>query len=188
MEIAITVKVNLCMLQKFNIARLFKTFTSYYRVIEHGVNVNLRDGMENPYEVGAPLFDLIQEWEIFNEISRNSQNLFNDIIGLVDEDYQEDSLYTYETESFYYSSNLTIWEDFTKELKSINRYFPNTAIVNSIIEILNQSIFSMPANAMLYRGRIGRHEIKDMGAPPPNLASSGRAKSPRHFLSLYGER
>jgi len=83
-----------------------------------------------------------------------------------------------------------IWEGFSEEIKSKNRFFPDTDIrVETLESCLRSSISKIEAGTLLYRGRnnatsTDAYPRDQMGTPPSTLASSGRA-NPQGIAYLY---
>ncbi|MDR0853635.1 MAG: RES family NAD+ phosphorylase [Clostridiales Family XIII bacterium] len=78
------------------------------------------------------------------------------------------------------------WSDFTKSIKENNRFHTNH-INESILEIFCSERKIYKADEFLYRARISNHEMlteKQMGAPKPRQATSGRA-NPEGISCLY---
>lgn len=77
-------------------------------------------------------------------------------------------------------NQLESWAEFSKEIRSRNRYFPQTRLDREVLrEALLGSVANLSASTRLFRARVvppGRTlGASEMGAPPPHLASAGRA-------------
>lgn len=138
-------------------------------------------------EGGISLFDLVvDKLKIFSAKNSNSIGLFNSIISgneyLLEKKYHiEDSSKTFES-----------WLLFIDEIKSKNRFFPQTKLYKDIfsqslnsVESESSSFFSLVETLKIkfqpglhyYRGRTNEEKltIDKMGMPPPHMASGGRA-------------
>ncbi len=165
------------------IADKFNIFTPYYELLEHGTNFIYGD---NPTEVGEFLYVLIQnEWNIFEDSLTPCENLFDDIMYHTDMNFDCSDLYVRAEHSFTFRSYHDYWDQLTEEIKHGNRFFPQNGFISEdIAGILEENVFVLPQNSILYRGRIGKHSIDTMGAPPNQYAAPGRA-NPKGISYLY---
>ncbi len=143
---------------------------------------------------GQSLVSLIQEdWGIFQS---KTKNVAQEILMLI----SADSLYKFNSSSFY-ERNYTLeqdynevnWVDFQNEIKHENRYFSKLFSHQDQIElkkILPYVSSEMVADSQcFYRARINEDGIepfplKEMGAPPSQKATAGRA-NPFGISYLY---
>lgn len=91
--------------------------------------------------------------------------------------------------------DVATWAQFSKEIRTLNRYFPQSAPDREVLkQTLMGSIHTVGADATLYRARLteGTKAPKPhkMGAPPAKLATAGRANPvgiPYLYLSFDAE-
>lgn len=73
------------------------------------------------------------------------------------------------------------WNDFKRYLRNENRFHARYINLEILAELLNDTISIIPQDTKLYRARIAKdvkgYSKKDMGAPPEDVASAGRANS-----------
>jgi len=80
-------------------------------------------------------------------------------------------------------SEMKQWEDFIKEIRTRNRYFPSKKIhLKTLAQLLPSQEYRLPRNTDLFRARICENRTKayprkDMGKPPVHISAtqSGRA-------------
>lgn len=134
---------------------------------------------------------LAKDWEIFSDIGENEIiNIVRELSPTVVEDIPE--LFTspvgilekYNIEYLKEHSILRTqkWDDFVEVIKHKNRFHTNlinTKLLEQYCLHINKAIDD--PNQRFYRGRISRtprgFKKKEMGAPPANLATDGRANS-----------
>lgn len=134
--------------------------------------------------------ELLTNWNIFNKLS--ATNVYNIITGICSEKYQQfpdlfdqpvgiAELYNPEYLNEHSLLRTNSWEDFVNALKTQNRF--HTKHLN--LEILERfcSYIRKPykKGTYFYRGRISSSAglcTDDMGAPPHEKASAGRANAP----------
>ena len=134
---------------------------------------------------------LFEEWDIFSNISSDNAleivkavsddavndfpQLFTDHIGIV-EKYDKDYLKVHSI------LRTDKWSDFVDSIKNSNRFHTN--LIN--LDLLAKYCYTISKKLPLdkkryYRGRISDNpkgfSPKDMGAPPPGIASDGRANA-----------
>ncbi|HFD31770.1 MAG TPA: RES domain-containing protein [Gammaproteobacteria bacterium] len=138
-------------------------------------------------ESGIVLVELLKEdWGLFSNLDiAHSKELLADIIDdgqIVRKRFTPSELCK--------SDRLTAWVELRNELMYQNRYFPNTEIDEDRFVNLLSFLTTTLANISdsWYRARIQKDEhiidIKEMGAPPNNIASHGRA-NPAGIPYLY---
>lgn len=73
------------------------------------------------------------------------------------------------------------WEDFKKSLRNRNRFHDNHINLEVLREVLAGAKRTIPAGRNFYRARIAQDKegfkCKEMGAPPDDVATAGRANS-----------
>lgn len=73
------------------------------------------------------------------------------------------------------------WEDFRKYLRNENRFHVKYLNLEIFAEVLADTISIIPQGTRLYRARVANdkngYKPKEMGAPPDDIASAGRANS-----------
>ena len=73
------------------------------------------------------------------------------------------------------------WDDFRKYLRNENRFHAKYINLGLLSEVLQDTVSIIPKGASLYRARLAKNEhgygVGEMGAPPDDLASAGRANS-----------
>lgn len=73
------------------------------------------------------------------------------------------------------------WDDFRKYLRNKNRFHAKYINLEILAEVLQDTISVISQGTNLYRARVAKNEKgyegQDMGAPPDDLASAGRANS-----------
>lgn len=88
----------------------------------------------------------------------------------------------------YKSDKLIVWERLRTELMHENRYFPTTRLDLERLEELLENLKAEHVPTIWYRARLQPMEIpysrEEMGAPPPRIASHGRA-NPAGIPYLY---
>lgn len=134
---------------------------------------------------------LRSEWNVF---SGSSENVFEIIKGIVDESlFLSDKLLVepvgipqlHDEEYLQRKSILGIhtWEEFKKSIRNVNRFHNDYINFVLLRELLREAAISIPAGEKLYRARVSNERggvgfsRKEMGAPPDDIASSGRANS-----------
>ena len=154
---------------------------------------NLKDYFEqviNIYkedESGKMLVELLRDdWGLFPNLDiAHSKELLADILDdgqIVRKPFSPSEICK--------SERLTVWVELRNELMYQNRYFPNTEIDENRFANLLSFLTTTLANLSYtwYRARIQRDEhiidINEMGAPPNNIASHGRA-NPAGIPYLY---
>lgn len=132
---------------------------------------------------GISLYSILGEYlKIFSENVLNKQNLFNSIIP-PNSKYNE---FKYKVISE--NDSAENWKEFSLEIKQKNRFFPESKIYKEIflpttksagnfISLLESLSKKISADKILFRARIYSQplDIENMGAPPPNMVSAGRA-------------
>lgn len=72
------------------------------------------------------------------------------------------------------------WEDFKKCLRNENRFHSKYINLEILEQILKDTVITVPKNEKFYRARVSNRKgllRKEMGAPPDDLATAGRANS-----------
>lgn len=141
-------------------------------------------------EMNQLKYELVHKWNIFNnldaksiykiitltchEMYQQSPELFDNPVGII-EFYDEDYL---RKNSLLRTNN---WDDFVKSVKTQNRF--HTRLIN--LDILERfcTFIRKPykKGSIFYRGRISPSNgicAEEMGAPPNNKATAGRANAP----------
>lgn len=140
-----------------------------------------QDGFEmvcsiyNIAEDGKSLLDLLNDdWQIFAKDNAHARKLLGSM--LPNERIQS----KYKPPESKFSNTLDAWKKLSTELRTKNRYFPDSdfKIERYLSELESLRISSEKVSNSWYRARIenGQAITADkMGAPPPMLARSGRA-------------
>jgi hypothetical protein len=137
---------------------------------------------------GTSLIDLIREdWGLFaDQNDFNSKNVLKRVIEETDFDFDN-----YKSKVVVTEDVSGLWDTFKRELKHVNRYFPQSFPEhNGLARLLSYAsiIIDKSKSPVLYRARINNRinpfSASDMGAPPANLASAGRA-NPFGISYLY---
>ncbi len=75
------------------------------------------------------------------------------------------------------------WDDFRKYLRNENRFHTRYINLEILAEVLQDTVSVVPKGTKLYRARVAKDEkgynFGEMGAPPADIASAGRANSKR---------
>lgn len=171
--------------ENFDLAPLFEDLLSVYTAQE--------DFPENHHISDArPLAVVIRDdWNIFSDISTEAINevlkaiapnmahdfptLFSQNVG-IPEKYNDEYI---KRHSILHTAQ---WSDFVEAIKHKNRFHSNLVDTNRLREYCMEiSREIMPGTQRYYRGRIAKNRKgfsrKDMGAPPPEKATDGRANS-----------
>ena len=73
------------------------------------------------------------------------------------------------------------WDDFKKYLRNENRFHARYINLEILAEVLQDTVSIVPQGTKLYRARVAKDEkgynTGEMGAPPDDIASAGRANS-----------
>lgn len=73
------------------------------------------------------------------------------------------------------------WDDFRKYLRNENRFHAKYINLSLLSEVLRDTVSIIPQGTNLYRARLAKdacgYKTEEMGAPPDDLASAGRANS-----------
>lgn len=93
------------------------------------------------------------------------------------------------------ADHLSSWAEFSEEIRTRNRYFPQTVPDRYVLEeVLLQHAEPIQRDVPLYRARLIEPQYvispKEMGAPPPEKAAAGRANPvgiPYLYLSFAKE-
>lgn len=134
-------------------------------------------GIYESADDGKQLVDwLIDDWQLFNVTRAEAMILLGDIL-----DDAERVRQVYEPSALCASDSLDVWETLRDELRTQNRFFPqtefNTGRLGGLLEHLVMPSDNVPE--LWYRARIedsGEAFPADkMNAPPPKKASPGRA-------------
>jgi len=134
-------------------------------------------GIYEEAEDGQRLADwLIEDWEMFSLAPAQAQSLLVEILN-----DGERPRKTFRPSPDCDTDRLATWQRLREELRGQNRFFPitefNEARVENLLSNLIMPIEDLPKS--WYRARIeedgGAIPLNEMGAPPPNKASAGRA-------------
>ena len=137
----------------------------------------------SPRQNGEFLWTLLaDDWQLFGATAQ-SEAILRAVLG-------EAAGIRYAPRESAVAPSPEIWTSLRTELQSENRFFPQNApdraLFASLIENLVRPSAAVPAR--LYRARVMRgatpYELGDMGAPPADLASDGRA-NPIGIRYLY---
>jgi len=120
--------------------------------------------------------------EIFSD--NNAENSYDMLLSSVVERKGE-----YWTDDYKASTKLEgIWDDFCKEIKLNNRYFPNTSIDLALLQkLLSHFNTTLKVKTHLFRARrcdIKKWKPSQMGKPPVDRSQPGRA-NPKGINYLY---
>ncbi len=135
-------------------------------------------------------YELCYKWNIFNNIDpkivyeiitstcnekyQQSPDLFDSMIGIAefyDEEYLRDK-------SLLRTNH---WDDFVKSVKTQNRFHTNLINLSILKRFCSFIRKSYKKGTLFYRGRISPPQgicFEEMGAPPSDKASAGRANAP----------
>ena len=156
-----------------------------------GEEVNLIDSLDltdlftplfelyKPNESGLPLPDLIRnDWKLFLTVSND--RLISIFRGMIYGDEELKLLYSPVVKA----EELFNWDAFKEELKHENRFFPvSFPEQQELSQLLSYlSLKTEIGSTVFYRARINKipdevYPVTEMGAPPKELATSGRANS-----------
>jgi hypothetical protein len=143
-------------------------------------------GIYSPAADGDVLVDwLIRDWCIFSIDRALANKLLAEIL-----DDGERVRWKVKPSPRCHSDNLDRWQQLREELRSRNRFFPNTPFEHDRLEVLLASLMfdDHDRDALWYRARIGKNNRpytpEEMGAPPGDVASHGRA-NPAGIPYLY---
>lgn len=138
---------------------------------------------------------LMNEWHIFNldkasmiklvkELCKKSYTRIDDVfeqkVG-----FKELHLKHLKHIGLYLENNAILktntWEDFVENIKTKNRFHTDFFNENELEKILSYTVKTLKKGEVFYRARISKdkkgYNITEMGAPPANLASAGRANA-----------
>ncbi|MBC6820865.1 hypothetical protein CRD20_00610 [Corynebacterium sp. LK33] len=124
---------------------------------------------------GSDFVDLLtKDWNLFSELEpHKARALLSNILG---KDYPTNPVFR---EDSLDSHNIKVWKRFSDEIVNENRWF-NTSfddLKQGLIKFADRFSCSVGGNngGKWYRARIGEiHNFEGLGAPPPEMASSGR--------------
>lgn len=131
---------------------------------------------------------LKKDWNIFSgsisQISRIVEGVIEDSFDLSNKLIREKVGIPQLFDESYLKDNSMMgkynWEDFKKYLRNENRFHSKYINLEVLAEILKDTVITIPQNEKFYRGRISDKNgfaAKDMGAPPDDVATAGRANS-----------
>jgi len=147
-------------------------------------------------EDGKPLFDVLKDdFCFFEEKVLNKRNLLSSILS-ENEELLSKGFFVPDMQSTRKS-----WDDFCEEITIKNRFFPQTELykniftntketnneqTNAFILLVESLSKSYSTERIFYRARVdeNRLDIDKMRAPPPHMATSGRA-NPIGISYLY---
>lgn len=138
-----------------------------------------------PSEEGMPVADIVQkDWHLFSN-NRIAEVLLNETLQSLSLDFKIKDNVDYSLEI---KDRVGIWERLKKNVKEESRFFTNLDEF-ARYNYLAKGDKNLVAGTNLYRSRItpyGRDILKtsEMGCPPPNLATAGRA-NPLGIPYLY---
>lgn len=122
---------------------------------------------------GRSLVDLwVQDWRLFSSSLRSPTALIQEVLGVG----PEVSFASREADN---DIQLAHWAELRREIRSVNRFFPDYAISREAIQkVFEQLVIQLPADEY-FRARIvdanATYELSQLGAPPAAIASAGRA-------------
>lgn len=127
---------------------------------------------------------LKEDWSLFPNLDHaNAKSLLAEIMDDVDIVRK-----TFTPSLAFKSDGLVAWETLRDELMYKNRYFLNEALDKDRLEVLLSHLTTNELPEVWHRARIttsgAAYTIEQMGAPPRNLASHGRA-NPSGIPYLY---
>lgn len=149
-------------------------------------------GIMKEDENGDFLSDIIQNiFKIFNDKIGNQKKLLSEILGA---EYTEKKYKLLEE----YKNHLSQWDDFKKEIKYKNRFFPQNSMYSllfdtregsadaDLFQIIEQLKVTYNADEYFFRARINDIPLDNtkMGKPPEGNATAGRA-NPTGISYLY---
>ena len=184
------INVNVCDVSNENLKVNFERLLDIYRPVSKINGVFPREQADLIKNV------LCSKWNIFN-LSPEKVYLF--LKSILPEKYEEEcklfeepvwieGLCREEYLNQYSILGTKKWAEFVKEIKTKNRFHTNIINKEILKKILEVCFKEYEAGEVFYRARIwteGKEILKeDMGAPPPNKASSGRA-NPEGISCLY---
>lgn len=134
---------------------------------------------------------LCNEWHVF---SGSSSEVLEIVKGIVDESlFLSEKLLVepvgipqlYDEEYLRRKSIMGVhtWEEFKKSIRNVNRFHNDYINFVLLRDLLKEAEISIPAGEKLYRARVSNERgskgfsKKEMGAPPDDIASPGRANS-----------
>lgn len=133
----------------------------------------LLDAYSIKSEGGKPLAVLWQEdWRIFSERLSDPGALVQAVLAVGPE-----TLFAPRRAEA--GISLEHWDELRREIKGVNRFFPDYSLPGEVIfKVFDHLAVDVPVD-VFYRGRIvdpgKEHQLDQLGAPPPHLASAGRA-------------
>tara|TARA_R110002012_G_scaffold218313_1_gene389599 strand:+ start:1949 stop:2944 length:996 start_codon:yes stop_codon:yes gene_type:complete len=134
-------------------------------------------------EDGKKFSEILDCYGVFNREKDSIENIVNDAFGddILDKKY----IFDFDLDGFKVQ-----WEDFKKEIKHGNRFFPRGTIYSSLFssseesvdaavffQLLEQLKTQVYPQDQFFRARISDFKLdaSDMGCPPKEIASGGRA-------------
>lgn len=163
----------------------FDKLMDLYGVTTHGEHFHYE--IHCPSDFGESLEYLIQDdWNIFSD-STNQNDLLFDILNYHrshEDMYDSTNLYSKHFKSISSYSITDIWRDFSYNIKTKNRFFPEINILEYLKELVSKKVTIYDMSKTLYRAREGVHEINEMGPPPNTFSTHGRA-NPKGIPYLY---
>ncbi|WP_166669736.1 RES family NAD+ phosphorylase [Rhodanobacter sp. TND4FH1] len=130
---------------------------------------------------GRPLWDLwAEDWGLFASRA-NPRRILEAVLGGI-------AGATYAARESASAPSSEIWSNLRKELQEENRFFPKNAPDRELFRSLMENLVLEDVPAQFFRARLMRDvnpfKIDQMGAPPAELASDGRA-NPIGIRYLY---
>ena len=177
---------------------LFLPLLSCYEVAAPGVNL-IPD--EDATECGELLLDLLQvdfslfseaAWADWSKANELLDSILNDPMDIRDGGYAVDteSLWCRREQNFTERSEVDLWDTFSNHLQYERRFIPDEHDPEisdpryGLPAWLPRLERLLPAGTRFYRGRRDRYILDEMGAPPHDKASAGRA-NPEGIPFLY---
>jgi len=153
---------------------------------------------ENAFEVGELLTSLLQEdFSVFSEAAWSKADelldrILNDPMDIRDGGYAFDteSLWCSREQNFTERSEIDLWNTFSYHLQYERRFIPDERDPEifdpryGLHTWLPKLERLLPADTSFYRGRRDRYTLDEIGAPPHDKASAGRA-NPEGIPFLY---
>lgn len=179
----------------YELNELFQPLVGLCEIVEIGVN---RTEDEDPWEVGSPLADCIDEdWEVFSDrVSDSKHKLLDDIVNAhhrQEDEIDVNDLWTERSNAFLARSLSELWRGFARSLRYERRFIPKepepgeSADPRELLEgALPKVHILIRSGTEVFRARLGTapgdarkpRSIEEMGAPPRELARAGRMNPP----------
>lgn len=132
---------------------------------------------------------LLHDWNIFAVSESKIRQIISDIVerslslkkNILDQNVAIPELHNEAYLKQYSILKENSWEEFRKNLRNNQRFHSDMLNLDVLKEILEETELNISAGTKLYRARIMKNgkkfSKKEMGAPPADIASAGRANS-----------